>query len=358
MYNSYVIHSFRHDVVMDQSFVALQEFINEILDCDRFVIFCDSNTAVHCLPLFMQQISLKQPPYVIQVPAGESSKNLTEVNKIWQEFTQQGISRNSICINLGGGVVTDLGGFAASLYKRGIRFINIPTSLLAMVDASVGGKNGIDFMGLKNQIGLFSFPLRVFVSTIFLQTLPKRELLAGMAELFKYGLLKGRKHFEEIRQLQPEELLGRPGLIADSIRIKNELVTLDPFDTHGRKALNLGHTIGHGIEACSLGMQAEQPILHGEAVALGLLAESFLATGYMGLKKQLFESIQSWVLQHFPIPDFDIDQAMEYIKHDKKNSANKINFCLLKSLGNVQIDVALEIESIRGSLQYLKSLRK
>lgn len=357
MYNSYVIHSFRHDVVMDQSLIALQEFINQTLDCDRFVVFCDSNTAIHCLPLFMQQIKLKKPLSVIQMPAGELSKNLTEVSRIWQEFTEQGIGRNAICINLGGGVVTDLGGFAASLYKRGIRFINIPTSLLAMVDASVGGKTGIDFMGLKNQIGLFSFPLRVFVSTAFLQSLPKHELLAGTAEMFKHGLLEGGKHWEEICQLKPEEIQGRPGLIADSIRIKNKMVTLDPFDTHGRKALNLGHTIGHALEAWALTNQAGNTLLHGEAVALGLLAESFLAKEHMDLNQQLFTTIQDWVLQRFHIPDFNMDVVLDCLKHDKKNKENEVNFSLLKSLGSVQIDVPLKTKAIRASLQHLKSLR-
>lgn len=358
MYKSYVIHSFRHDVVMDQSLVALQVFIKEILDCERLVIICDSNTAIHCLPLFMQQAGLCEHPYIVQIPAGESSKNLTSANRIWQEFTEQNISRNAICVNLGGGVVTDLGGFAASLYKRGIRYINIPTTLLAMVDASVGGKTGIDFMGLKNQIGLFSFPLRIFVSTVFLQTLPKRELVAGMAEMFKHGLLEGGKHWAEICQAKPEEMLGKPGLIADSIRIKNKMVTLDPFDSHGRKALNLGHTIGHGLEAWALSNQVGQPLLHGEAVALGLLAESFLAKEHLGLNQQVLETIQNWVLHRFHIPDFDMDVVLKNLKHDKKNKGNEINFSLLKSLGNVQIDVPLETDAIKASLHYLKSLRQ
>ena len=357
MYNSYVIHSFRHDVVMDQSLIALQVFINEITDCERFVIICDSNTTSHCLPLFMQQILLKKQPLIVCIPAGESSKNLTEVNRVWQELTEQNINRNSVCLNLGGGVVTDLGGFAASLYKRGIRFINIPTSLLAMVDASVGGKTGIDFMGIKNQIGLFSFPLRVFVSTAFLQTLPNPELLAGTAEMFNHGLLEGGKHWDEMCQLKPDEILGRPGLIADSIRIKNKMVTLDPFDTHGRKALNLGHTIGHALEAWALTNQAGPTLLHGEAVALGLLTESFLAKEHMDLNPQLFATIQDWVLQRFHIPDFDMDVVLDCLKHDKKNKENEVNFCLLKSLGNVQIDVPLKTQAIRASLQHLKSLR-
>jgi 3-dehydroquinate synthase len=340
---------------MDQSLVALQSYVNEFTDCECFVIICDSNTSIHCLPLLLSRVQFKVPHLVLEIPAGEATKNLTTCEYVWQELTDHKINRQAICLNLGGGVVTDLGGFAASLYKRGIRFINIPTTLLAMVDASVGGKTAVDFQGFKNQIGAFSFPLRVFVSSVFLQTLPKQQLLAGFSEMFKHGLLDGGKHWEDVLRTKPEEVLSNPWLIADSIRVKNRFVTLDPYDSHGRKALNLGHTIGHALEAWSLANNPSSPLLHGEAVALGILAETFLATHSGALNTDVFTLVSNWVLERFIVPDFDVDAVFENTLHDKKNKGNEIVFSILNALGDVKIDVSIEAQFVKASLNFLKS---
>jgi 3-dehydroquinate synthase len=356
MYNSRVIHSFKHNVIFDSTLAGLQQFISEMPDCDRFIIICDTNTAVFCLPLLLERVKFSTEPLVIVTEAGEHAKTLTSCIQIWQQFTQNTISRNAVCINLGGGMVTDLGGFAASLYKRGIRFINVPTSLLAMVDASVGGKNGVDFSGIKNQIGLFSFPLTVFSATMFLKTLPERELLSGFAEMIKHGLLEGGIHWKKIYSTVPESVPDNPELIIESVKVKNRFVISDPFDQNGRKALNFGHTVGHALEAFFLDAGPSAALLHGEAIAVGMITETYLSEMLCGLSGETGKFIRDFILKWFKIPDFDVESVYMLSFHDKKNRNGVINCSLLVEPGSIRNDIYISGELYLESLKYTRSL--
>jgi 3-dehydroquinate synthase len=355
MYNSRVIHSFKHNVIFDSTLAGLQQFISEMPECDRFIIICDTNTAVFCLPLLLERVKFAKEPLVIVTEAGEKAKTLTSCIQIWQQFTQNEIPRNAVCINLGGGMVTDIGGFAASLYKRGIRFINVPTSLLAMVDASVGGKNGVDFSGIKNQIGLFSFPLSVFSAAVFLKTLPKRELLSGFAEMIKHGLLEGGLHWKKICTTIPDTIPDNPELIIESVKVKNGFVISDPFDQNGRKALNFGHTVGHALEAFLLNAGPAETILHGEAIAVGMIAETYLSELLCGLSHETGKFIRDFILKWFKIPDFDVESVYKLSFHDKKNRNGVINCSLLIEPGSIRNDINISGEQYVDALKFTRS---
>ncbi len=319
-------------------------------------ILVDENTVKHCYPKLIQ---LLPSHHIVQIEAGEECKTISACETIWQKLTSENADRNSLLINLGGGVVGDMGGFAAGCYKRGIKFINIPTTLLSMVDASVGGKTGIDFMNFKNQIGLFNEPEAVFIDTGFLQTLSERELLSGFAEVIKHYLIADKNLFEEIRNQKSEiRNLAWNEVVAKNVSIKAKIVEQDPHEKNIRKALNFGHTIGHAVESYFL-KDENKKLLHGEAVAAGMIAESFLSVKLNLLSEEELNSIAKLILHYFKlpiVPEADFKTILELMKQDKKNVSQKTQFSLLNGIGNYSINNSVEEDAIIDSLRYYNSL--
>lgn len=324
-------------------------------------VLCDSNTARDCLP-FVTALYTD----FLEIEAGEQHKNIETVQKIWAWLLEKKADRNAVLLNLGGGVVGDMGGFAAATYKRGIDFVQIPTSLLAMVDASVGGKVGIDFGGIKNSIGAFCQPTVVFLAPQFLATLPEREFRSGLAEVIKHELLgdtEKRDHvfarwhnLAEFRHLSLKQtadlstegykdlLLNALYWITENVTIKQAIVEEDPLEKNRRKVLNLGHTLGHALESFSL--NTAQPLLHGEAVALGLIGELYLSTKKVGLKQKTYKDWVAIIHQNFPNlqPLFskeDYETLWELMLNDKKNKNGMVHCVLLERLGKPVWDIAI-----------------
>ncbi len=338
----------------DNSFNDLEEFFTSPFS--SCFVLADENTLKHCYPLVSELLPAHQ---VVLVAAGEHYKGIDTCRLIWTRLTEANADRKSLFINLGGGVIGDMGGFAASCFKRGIPFINIPTTLLAMVDASVGGKTGIDFMGFKNQVGLFSEPEAVFVYPVFLDTLSQRELTSGYAEVIKHYLIADKEGFESIRR-SSSDIRQHNWLVEvkKNIEIKSNIVEKDPHEMGIRKALNFGHTIGHAIESYYL-TDMEHYLLHGEAIAAGMITESFIS-----LKKELLtlaelEQISKVILNYFDLPVIETDaqnKIAELIKQDKKNERKTPQFTLLSGIGNYAINITVEEETITESFNYYNSL--
>lgn len=326
---------------------------------NKIFLLVDENSRKYCLPRLMSNIQLFQQVHIMEVGSGEEVKDMETCKKLWKDLTDHGADRESVLINLGGGVVSDLGGFVASTYKRGIRYVNLPTTLLAMVDASVGGKVGIDMHGLKNQIGLFSNPQAVFIIPEFLDTLPDRQYKTGFAEIVKHALIYEKHYWEDLSEKMFAEITNWREIIEWCIDIKNYFVTEDPRDTGFRKVLNFGHTIGHAIESYSM-QHDDEPISHGEAVAIGLICESYISKKMIGLPDQQFQDIVHYISSNFELYPFrtgSFEYILESIKHDKKNSGNNINFTLLTTIGNSMINQVVEMNIIRESLIYYHNLR-
>ncbi len=330
---------------------GLTELFSRYTSSQLFILV-DENTLEHCYPVVKNVLPTHS---VIQIPAGEANKALTTCELVWQQLTAQNADRNSLLINLGGGVIGDLGGFAAGCYKRGIRFINLPTTLLAMVDASVGAKTGIDFNGLKNQLGLFNEPAAVFIYTGFLKTLPGRQLVSGFAEIIKHYLIADKNAFNQLPGSLPAlSTLNFDALVAHSVQIKSAIVTQDPLEQGNRKSLNFGHTVGHAIESHFL-LKPGQELLHGEAVAIGIICESFISEKRGLINAAELVEITKLVFNYFKLPSLNQNEfvtLLELMKQDKKNTANRNRFTLLQGIGNYCIDNYVEEEIIIQSLQY------
>lgn len=323
---------------------------------DRIFTLCDTTTQQRCLPL-VEALSAISGAQHITISPGDENKTLATAASVWQSLQQGRATRHSLLVNIGGGMTTDLGGFAAAAFKRGIRFINLPTSLLAMVDASVGGKTGVNFGGLKNEIGFFCEASLVIIATEFLSTLDRRNMLSGYAEMLKHSLLHTTalwaEHLNFDISAKPD-LAHLTELIKQSIEIKQDIVSRDPHEHSIRKALNLGHTIGHAIE--SLSIKQGSPMLHGEAVAWGLVGELFLSTIECGFDSQKLAQTASFVRQNYTMPTFDCkhyDALVEAMHHDKKNSGSNIHFTLLSDIGQIEIDRVIDDATIRDALDYI-----
>ena len=324
----------------------------------RIVVIVDENTHDHCLEYLLTTFEKLKDAEVMLLPAGEENKVMEVCFQVWQALTDYKIGRKDLIINLGGGVVTDMGGFIAAVYKRGVDFIHIPTSLLGMVDAAIGGKTGIDLGPFKNQLGVFKHPKMIYVDPVFLATLPEVELLNGYAEMIKHALIKDNLHFDELSKVSSFTALKNPELIARSIRIKVEIVAKDPEENGIRKLLNFGHTIGHGIEGYFLD---SEPIAHGHAVALGMLAESFISFQREMIARELFEQVLALILKHYPMVSFNdemITSICEICANDKKNASNKINCTLLKGIGEGVIDQVVSEQEIVSALQFINNCSK
>jgi 3-dehydroquinate synthase len=327
----------------------LELFFNDY-SYTRVAILVDENTKKHCYPI----ISRALPNHIIiEIQSGEEQKNLKTCQQIWGTLTENAFDRKSLVVNLGGGVIGDMGGFCAATYKRGIDFINIPTTLLAQVDASIGGKLGIDFQNFKNHIGVFRNPLRVFLDGTFFKTLPEAELRSGYAEIIKHCLIKDKEKFEEIINI-PYESLNFFELTKHSVQVKNDVVLEDPTEKGFRKILNFGHTIGHAIESFYLEKPGKK-LLHGEAIAIGMICESFLSMQKRSVSEDDLRKITKYILELYRspwIPESDIDELSELTRQDKKNEGNKINSSLLNTIGDCDYNVEINQKDIKASIAY------
>ncbi|WP_299390906.1 3-dehydroquinate synthase [uncultured Gelidibacter sp.] len=336
------------------------EKLNNYLKDNRFskiFIIVDTNTHTHCLPHFMSKLETNLECEIIEIEAGEINKNIDTCVGVWNALSDLGADRKALVINVGGGVVTDLGGFIACTFKRGLKYINIPTSLLAMVDASVGGKTGVDLGALKNQVGVISSGDMVLVDTGFLDTLPKNHLKSGLAEMLKHGLIYDEAYWNKFLDLDSLTLNDLDDLIHQSVQIKNTIVTEDPFENGLRKTLNFGHTLGHAIESYFLSQTDKPELLHGEAIAIGMIMESYISSELLEFPKTDLEIIKKAFLDIFDkvqIDNSDHEAIIDLLKYDKKNEHGNINFVLLEQIGKPKIDCLVENKLIIKAFDYYK----
>ncbi|WP_027379361.1 3-dehydroquinate synthase [Chryseobacterium daeguense] len=342
--------------LLNDNFSELNDFLHE-KSFSKIFILVDENTHEYCLPTLLGNMETDMGFEILEIEAGEEMKNIQTVNQLWEILTEMQADRKALIINLGGGVITDMGGFVASTYKRGISFINIPTTLLSMCDASIGGKTGIDLMHYKNMVGTFSFPEQIFVYPKFLETLPFKQLRSGFAEMLKHGLIADKTHWENLIQVNKLDIKGVIPHIQASIDIKQDVVEKDFHEKNVRKTLNFGHTIGHAVE--SLYLNQGNPVLHGEAVAMGMIAEAHLAflEGLISEEDSvlIIENIQKFY-PYLDISDFKDDEIFSVLINDKKNMDSKINFSLLSGIGSCVYDHQCSQKNIKSSLDFYRKL--
>lgn len=323
----------------------------------QIFVLMDENTQKECLSYFDQNLDKKHTYKSILISSGEQNKNLTTCIEVWQKLSKEGADRKSLLINLGGGVICDLGGFVAATYMRGIHWINIPTTLLSMVDASVGGKTGVDFNGLKNLIGIVRNPDIVGVDSTFLKTLSLRELRSGLAEMLKHALLTDLKYWNELKQIDFKTFTSITSYIYQSITIKKSIVSKDRYESGIRKQLNFGHTVGHAIETFFL--HKNTPILHGEAVAAGIIIELYISMILIDFPKDNFINICRFISSKYTkisIQDDGVEEIIKIIAFDKKNEKGKNNFVLLQNIGKVKIDCQVPTALIQQAIEYYKKV--
>ena len=339
---------------IDKIALSLKQALNET-DFSQLAVLVDENTKADCYPL-IEAILPKHS--LIEITSGEEHKNLRTCEHIWEQFTLNGFDRKSLLINLGGGVIGDMGGFCAVTYKRGIRFINIPTTLLAAVDANVGGKLGIDFMGFKNHLGFFQEPERVLIDPVFLKTLAKKELRSGFAEVIKHGLIADFDYFNQVTA-NGLEVDNWEAIIAHSVEIKTQVVNSDPKEAGLRKILNFGHTVGHAIE--SFYLTTDKKLLHGEAIAIGMICEAYLSKKLLGFSDQNLAQISETILNIFPeinIAKEDFSGIIKLMYQDKKNVNNLLNHSLLMDMGKATYDIAVDEKDVIDALFYFTKLKQ
>jgi 3-dehydroquinate synthase len=349
------IQSDNYPIYFDNSIEELAKFVKQG-HYSRFFILTDENTAKYCLPVIQDRFAGIDNFDIIEINAGEESKDINFCIGIWRMLIDFGADRKSLLINLGGGVISDMGGFAASTFKRGIDFVHVPTTLLSQVDASVGGKTGIDIDSIKNIIGTFAQPKAVFIAYDFLKTLPLRQILSGVAEMLKHGLIMDADYWNALKNSD----LSQPSLelIYRSVELKNKVVIEDPTEQGIRKALNFGHTIGHAVETNSL-LNDENPLTHGEAIAIGMICEAYLSHKKTGLSvdelTEIVEVIGS-LYPKYPLASTSYEVLLGIMLKDKKNQNGKINCTLLTSIGKCNLDnICTDAELCEG-LSYYASL--
>ena len=338
----------------EDAYSKLNIYISEYRPSTIFILV-DENTNTHCLPLFMENLETGAEIEIIEIEAGEVNKNLDTCSGVWHALTELGADRKSLMINLGGGVITDLGGFVASAFKRGIAFVNIPTTLLSMVDASVGGKTGVDLGVLKNQIGLFSNPEMVLIDPRYLETISDRELRSGLAEIIKYGITYDIKLWNEITNFKEINISAISKLIHRSIEIKNEVVTKDPKEKGLRKILNFGHTLGHAIESYFLESEDKENLTHGEAIAVGMVTEAFISQKLLNFPSEHVKTIKKTILAIYEKVEIDVldyEGIIDLLIHDKKNVGGQVNFVLLTDFEQFKLDCKVEKELLVEALNY------
>ncbi len=333
------------------------ELVSALSECehDKLFVLTDTTTLELCMPVLQNFYCMKEA-HIITIPATDSHKDIESLMMVWKGLQEGGASRHSCMINLGGGMVTDLGGFAASTFKRGINFINIPTTLLAMVDASVGGKTGINFGGLKNEVGVFNDSKFVILDTEFLKTLDAENICSGYAEMLKHGLISTEAMWEELVSfdLDKPDLKQLQRMVGDSVKVKERIVEQDPHEQGIRKALNLGHTFGHAFESWAL---KRKPILHGYAVAFGLIPELYLSVAKNGFPTEKMRQTVTFIKENYGtlgITCDDYDELIELMHHDKKNQNGIINFTMLGGIGDIRINQTATTEEIKEALDFFR----
>jgi 3-dehydroquinate synthase len=349
------VHS---NIIFSQQIVAELRKIVQKYPAGKVFILTDQIASGFCLP-FIQPLIDECSIRHFAIPSGEENKTIQLVCLVWDFLSNNGADRKSLMINIGGGMLTDLGGFAASTFKRGMDFVNIPTTLLAQVDASIGGKTGFNFNGLKNEIGVFMEPNSVLINTNFLKSIDHENFLSGYAEMLKHGLIKSREHWEELLAFDLENINygALQEIIAHSVAVKEWHVLNDLTEQNIRKALNFGHTVGHAFE--SYAMKTGRPILHGYAVVYGMITEVYLSAKLCGLDIIELNSISDWLLDKygkFEIQKHDFEALYQLMTHDKKNEGNRINFTLIPEIGKVEINVDCPKELIIEALKYYQNI--
>jgi len=335
----------------------LNNYINKS-NFSKIFVLVDTNTHKHCLSTFLAKLKTSQNIEIIEIEAGEINKTIDTCVGVWNALSDLDGDRKSLLINLGGGVVTDLGGFVASCYKRGINFINAPTSLLAMVDASIGGKTGVDLGTVKNQIGVINCGDMVLVDTEFLETLPQNEMRSGLAEMLKHGLIQDETYWHKMSDLSKFTLEDLDQLIYESIIIKKNVVTEDPNENGLRKTLNYGHTLGHAIESYCLSNDKKETLLHGEAIAIGMVLATYISHKKCGFPHEKLENIKATIRKIYGLVELTNDDylaVIELLKFDKKNTHGNINFVLLEDIGKSKIDCKVENALIMEAFDYYKA---
>ena len=333
---------------------ALNDYLKSHAHSIIFVLV-DTNTNELCSSKFLSNVATESRIEIIEIESSELSKNIETCVELWSILSDLGADRKSILINLGGGIVSDIGGFVAATFKRGITFINVPTTLLSMVAAAIGSKNGVHLENLKNQIGTITSPKMVLVDTEFLETLPQIQMRSGLAEMLKHGLIADETYWRKFEDLQNIDYADFDFLIYESVQIKNTIVLQDPTEEGIRKALNFGHTLGHAIE--SHFMTKENCLLHGEAIAIGMILESFLSLKLNLLSSKEFQTIKNQIIAIFgkiEFSDSDITEVVGLLKHDKKNELGKVKFVLLDGIGKIIIDQEVDNDMIIASFDEYK----
>jgi 3-dehydroquinate synthase len=344
-----------HTIHFETQLTPLKE-VFESGKYSKIFVFVDSNTSELCVPLFREMLDDFNNFDLIETDPGEENKNIDFCIGIWKTLLDFGADRKCLMVNLGGGVITDMGGFVASTYKRGIDFINIPTTLLSQVDASVGGKTGIDVDNVKNMVGTFTLPQSVYIETAFLKSLPDRELLSGFAEMIKHGLIVDRNYYNELKNSDYLNIEAKA--IYRSVEIKNEVVTEDPHEKGLRKILNFGHTIGHAVETYSL-INDKKPLTHGEAIAVGMICEAFLSQKNNTLTADDLNDATDYISKLYPayhIKTESFPQLMEFMQSDKKNENGQIMFSLLSSIGKCDYNCRVSENDILESFAYFNDI--
>ena len=349
---------------------TLTEAVNSVT-FDRLFVLTDTTTHELCWPI-VSSLECMKSAHVITIGATDTHKTLDTLAQVWTEIGNGRGTRHSLLVNIGGGMVTDLGGFAASTFKRGIKYINVPTTLLSMVDASVGGKTGINFNGLKNEIGVFNAPETVILDTIFLRTLDNDNICSGYAEMLKHGLISNRQHLAQLLQFPldaPADELSRHlvplgTMVGTSVSVKERIVEEDPLEHGIRKALNLGHTVGHAFESFALSFEDQpdnsrgiHPVLHGYAVAWGMVCELYLSAIKTAFPSDIMHECVRFIKRNYgilPITCDDYPTLLELMTHDKKNTAGTINFTLLGEVGDIRINQTASKEEICEALDFFR----
>ncbi len=324
----------------------------------KVFILVDENTHQLCLPRFLEQLETSAAIEIIEIESGEINKNIDTCVGVWNTLSELNADRKSLLINIGGGVITDLGGFVACTFKRGIAYVNVPTTLLSMVDASVGGKTGVDLGHLKNQIGVISNPDMVLIDTQFLSTLAQNQMRSGLAEMLKHGLISDLKYWNKFQDLSKLSLDDLDALIYESVIIKKNVVDIDPFENGLRKTLNFGHTLGHAIESYFLSHPDKKTLLHGEAIVIGMILACYISTVLTGFPKETTQDIKKLFIDYYgkeTIDEADYQPIMDLLKYDKKNNHGNINFVLLEAIGTPKIDCLVDDAIILDAFEFYAS---
>lgn len=342
---------------LNDDFIELSAYIKEVHPPKLFLLV-DAHTHEHCLPYVLANLETDIPYEIIEIEPGEELKTIETAVQLWSILAEFQAGRRDLLINIGGGVISDLGGFVASTYKRGIRFINVPTTLLAMCDASIGGKTGIDHQFLKNIVGTFALPEQIFLWPDFLKTLPFAELRSGFAEMLKHGLIADQTHWEDLKTVGEISWNVLAPYIARSMQIKQEIASRDFKEQNIRKTLNFGHTVGHALE--SLFLSAGTPVPHGEAVAAGMLCEAKISELEGMLSAEGLDEITAAIQKHFPklpVDSLKTDEIFHLMANDKKNlSQNHISFSLIDKIGHCTYDINASFSAISHAFEWYQAI--